>query len=223
MIDGKRTVREIALEIPSATRVLEQRHIDYCCGGARTLAEACELAHVSLSELIAEIEASAKIGAASMNGGWSDAPLSKLIDHLVTTHHVFTRAELARLEPIAVKVRRVHGANHPELARVESLFLALKDDLDPHLYKEEAVLFPLVLAGEPVDGPIDVMTLEHDAVGGLLRQLRAVTHDYELPADACTSYRLLYTGLEALERDLHEHIHLENNVLFPRALASLAT
>ena len=223
MIDGKRTVREIALEIPSSTRVLEQRHIDYCCGGARTLAEACELAHVSLAELVAEIEASAKVGPASMNGGWSDAPLGKLIDHLVTTHHVFTRAELLRLEPIAAKVNRVHGAKHPELARVESLFLALKDDLEPHLYKEEAVLFPRILSRSSVDAPIEVMHLEHEAVGGILRELRSITQNYELPDDACTSFRLLYSGLEALERDLHEHIHLENNVLFPRALASEIT
>lgn len=220
MIDGKRTVREIALEIPGSTHVLERRHIDYCCGGALTLAEACEQADVSLTDLVAEIEASAKVGHAATNGGWSDAPLVELIDHLRTTHHAFTRSELARLEPIADKVNRVHGANHPELARVLALFVALKDDLEPHLLKEEAVLFPGILERVSVDAPVAVMIMEHDSVGDILRELRAITRDYQLPADACASFRLLYAGLEALERDLHEHIHLENNVLFPRALAS---
>ncbi len=158
--------------------------------------------------------------------------LAELIGHILDKHHTFTRHEMERLGALASKVYAAHGERHPELALVGSLFERLCQDLKPHMFKEEQVLFPYIirleqaLAGKgappfapfgTVNNPVRMMMYEHDAAGDLLRELRAATADYAVPADACLSYRTLYGALEAFEKDLHQHIHLENNVLFPRA------
>ena len=159
--------------------------------------------------------------------------LAELIDHILDKHHAFTRDELERIGALAEKVASKHGANHPELLRIRTLFGQLCDDLRPHMFKEEMILFPYVKQmeqaaanGRPmpyapfgaVGNPVRVMMSEHDTAGDILRELRATTADYAAPADACVSYQTLYRALEELEKDLHQHIHLENNVLFPRAV-----
>ena len=226
------TVREIALRRPGAARIFEALRIDYCCGGGQSLAEACEKAGVTLSEVVARLERAPKEPTSS---SWDDRTMSELIDHILSTHHEHDRRELDRLRALSTKVAAVHGAGHPELARVRSLVLALAQDLEPHMMKEEQVLFPYVreldasLRGKgprpeaffgTVANPIAMMNQEHEQVGALLRDLRATTSDYALPADACPSYTALYRALEEFERELHTHIHLENNVLFPRAVLS---
>ncbi len=153
-----------------------------------------------------------------------------MIDHIETTHHAFLREALPRLRELAAEVVERHSAHHPELHGVQQTFAAICADLGPHLLKEENVLFPicreLAVATEPpsfhcgsVGNPIRVMGSEHDAVGQLLRRLRSLTDDYVVPRDACNSYRALFAGLVELEDDLHLHIHKENNILFPMALA----
>lgn len=228
-----KTVRDFALSVPGATRVFEKAGIDYCCGGGRTLEDACATAGVSPADMLATLRRLEEGGAEpGTEPEFGAMPLEELVDHIVRTHHVFTVQELARLEPLLAKVRSKHERNHPELADVGYAFDRLLADLLPHMQKEERVLFPYVveleqarrenrLAARPpfmtVRNPIRMMMLEHDAAGDFLREIRAATGNFEIPEGACMSFRALYEGLEGLERDLHQHIHLENNVLFPRA------
>ena len=164
---------------------------------------------------------------------WDHEPLTALVRHILDTHHVFTRKAIDTLPALATQVRLRHGEAHPETRDVAALVHDLSGDLAPHLQKEEQILFPYIasldevarLGTQPppscfgsVRNPIRMMMAEHDAAGALLRTLRDVTRGYELPADACTSFQALYAGLMGLEEDLHRHIHLENNILFPRAL-----
>ena len=165
---------------------------------------------------------------------FQNASLPKLITHILDTHHVFTKSEMERLQSLIDKVIGAHGANHPELLRLGELWRTLCADLKPHMFKEEQILFPYMIAmaqavehkwATPfapfgtVNNPIRMMMREHDTAGEIVRELRALTSDYKAPADACISYQTLYQALENFERDLHQHIHLENNILFPNALA----
>lgn len=231
-LGADKTVREYAVETPSATRVFEKLKIDYCCGGGRSLGDACAAAGVGVEEVVRLLE-QADTFKGDTPEGLQSGTLVELIDHILDKHHAFTRDELERISALAEKVASKHGANHPELLRVRTLFGQLCDDLRPHMFKEEMVLFPYVrqmeqsvAAGRPmlyapfgtVGNPVRVMMSEHDTAGDILRELRATTADYAAPADACVSYQTLYRALEELEKDLHQHIHLENNVLFPRAV-----
>src|SRR6185369_10417122 len=164
---------------------------------------------------------------------FQNASLPELITHIVDTHHVFTKSEMDRLQLLADKVLAAHGGNHPELVHLDELLTRLCADLKPHMFKEEHVLFPYIFAlaraadqqgAVPfapfgtVNNPIRMMMREHDTAGEILRELRVLTSDYKLPPDACISYQTLYQALENFEKDLHQHIHLENNILFPRAV-----
>ncbi len=224
------TVAELALENPASTRVLEQYGIDYCCGGGRKLEDACRDAGLDFNTLISSIEE----GRGRESGvDWGKAQLSALTMHIVETHHVFTRSELSRLTALVAKVCDRHGANHPELLELRAKFEALKSDLIPHMLKEEQVLFPYIHqleqaidnGTEPpfpffgtVRNPVRMMMQEHDVAGDILREIRALTSDFTPPQDACISYTTLYGALRDFEADLHQHIHLENNILFPRAV-----
>ena len=161
------------------------------------------------------------------------ATLVELIDHIVEKHHVFTKTELARLHALMDKVHGAHCQNHPELARLRFLLETLTSELEPHMMKEERVLFPFVIGMEDairnerplgmppfgtVANPVRIMMLEHETAGELLKEMRSCTGNYTVPPDACISYQTLYEALDAFEKDLHQHIHLENNILFPRAV-----
>lgn len=232
-IDLTKTVGEFAVELPEATRVFEKLGIDYCCGGSMALQEACLAAGVPTEKVVTLLQEAASDAASSNQArDWNSAPLVDLVAYIVTRHHGFTRKELVRLSELLVKVCSVHGENHPELRRLHSIFQELKNELASHMLKEEQVLFPYIenletaLAhGEPVPvpffgsvrNPVRMMIQEHDDAGQALRSLREVTSNYQVPADGCTSFRTLYQALEDFEKDLHQHIHLENNILFPRA------
>ena len=234
MITTGTTVREVATELPQSTRLFEALKIDYCCGGNKPLSEACASAGVDVDEvmeMLSKVTQSDSENAATMD--FQNASIPQLTTHILDTHHVFTKSELERLETLTTKVIGVHSANHPELIRLGELFKLLSDDLKPHMFKEEQVLFPYILAmvradenhqARPfapfgtVNNPIRMMMREHDNAGEILREVRALTSDYKAPADACISYQTLYQALENLEKDLHQHIHLENNILFPKAL-----
>jgi regulator of cell morphogenesis and NO signaling len=236
-LDAEKTVRELALETPGAARVFEKLKIDYCCGGGRSVGEACEAAGVRVDELTRMLE---EAGAEQADGArdFRTGPLAALIRHILDTHHLYTREESARIQALLEKVCAKHGANHPELLEVAALFRRLDADLQPHLFKEERILFPHILRLEDaaarktpppfapfgtVCNPVRMMALEHDTAGDLLREIRAVTLGFAAPEDACASFRALYAALEEFERDLHRHIHLENNLLFPRAVELEAT
>lgn len=229
--DSTTTVREIAANFPASTRVFEKLKIDYCCGGGTPLIEACSKAGVAFDQLEQMLKG-ATAESADPAIDFHDATIPALVDHIVTKHHVFTKDEMARLEPLFAKVVSVHGENHPELREAQALFKRLCADLTPHMFKEEQVLFPYILELEKsvrhkmaapfapfgtVNNPIRMMMREHDTAGDLLRDLRAQSSNYTVPADGCISYQTLYLALEAFEQDLHQHIHLENNILFPRA------
>lgn len=232
-----RTIREIAIESPAATRIFESHHIDYCCGGRVNFIDACQKAGVDPNIVKRDLEA---LLDADTRGESDHASrtLSGLIDDILDTHHRFTYNELDRLQPLMDKVNRVHGDAHPELAKMSDLLDAMRNDLLPHMFKEEQVLFPYIKDLEyaklngmtpryppfgTVQHPIRMMMGEHDAVGDMLKEMRSLSGDFAVPNGACPSYQGLLKRLEELERDLHQHIHLENNVLFPRAAEMEAT
>ena len=234
MINSETTVREVALMVPESTRLFEKLKIDYCCGGNQALAEACASAGVAVDNVMEMLAGVTQTNSSdNVSLVFQNASLPELITHILDTHHVFTKSEMDRIQSLADKVLAAHGGNHPELVHLDELITRLCADLKPHMFKEEQILFPYIVAMAEaadqkrtvpfapfgtVNNPIRMMMREHDAAGELLRELRALTSDYRVPADACISYQTLYQALENFEQDLHQHIHLENNLLFPRAL-----
>lgn len=226
------TIREIAVAEPATTRVFEEFKIDYCCGGGKSFADACSAAGVAPQVVTEKIDA-----VLGRSIEMSDAPeqksASELIQYIIDKHHVFTRTELTRLSALVEKVAGKHGDNHPELRDIRDAFSILANDLVTHMAKEEMVLFPYIerldIAARKslpvpfapfgsVNNPIRMMCTEHEEAGNILRKMRELSSDYTVPADACPSFRALYFGLNEIELDLHQHIHLENNVLFHRAV-----
>jgi regulator of cell morphogenesis and NO signaling len=231
------TVREIALENPATIRVFEAFGIDYCCGGRKPLSEACAVKNLSLDEVVQALENPTPAPPMEIED-WSAAPLSALAAHIVNTHHAYVRRELPRLAELAEKVVRRHGDTRPELPAIQAKISELSEELLQHCAKEEVVLFPYIskleraiAEGAPrphpgfgtVANPIAMMTQEHDAAGALLAQMRELSNGFTPPVGACPTYHAYYTGLHEFEQDLHRHIHLENNILFPRAIAMEAS
>jgi regulator of cell morphogenesis and NO signaling len=234
MITANMKVRDVAMELPQSTRLFEKLKIDYCCGGNKPLVEACAAANVDVDnvmEMLSEVTQSNSEDSVTLD--FQNASITDLISHILDTHHVFTKSEMDRLQLLGDKVLAAHGGNHPELVHLDELITHLFADLKPHMFKEEQILFPYIIAmaqaaGQKrpvpfapfgtVNNPIRMMMMEHDTAGDILRELRALTFDYTVPPDACISYQTLYQALENFERDLHQHIHLENNILFPKAL-----
>ncbi len=224
---GHTTLAAIVTAQPSLARELETRGLDYCCGGAATLADSCRANDLDVDTVLAELTAVNVDGATP---AWATMGVVELVDHLESTHHQYLWAELPRLSTLADKVVSVHAERHPELAEIAACYATLRADLEPHLTNEEHVLFPLVreLASaemEPtfhcgvLSNPISALLAEHDIVGELLARLRELTNGYQTPTDGCASYAALFTGLAELEADTHLHVHKENNVLFPAVIA----
>ncbi len=221
-ITQDQAVGSIASRHPLATRVFHRHGIDFCCGGGIPLAEACDRKGLAPATIIAELEKEIA-STAEPEQRWDEAPLSDLIQHILMTYHEPLKRELPRLQEMARKVHTVHGDKDPEnLKELAGLVSWLAADLEQHLMKEEEILFPMIKAGDGfmADGPIAVMEEEHEQAGAALRRIRELTGDFVVPAEACNTWRALWHGLESLEKDLHEHIHLENNILHKRALAS---
>ena len=223
MTDVQTLLGQVVADNPAAARALDRLGLDYCCHGDRSLAAACAEAGLDPADVVAELDAFAVAGDRS----WTELAPPALADHIVETHHRYLWDELPLLDALAEKVLGVHGERHPELTEVRSLVGEIRADLEPHLAKEEQVLFPAIheLAGGQGDlpsgavaDPIREMLAEHDQAGDLLVALRKATADYAVPDDACASYRSLYERLDVLEADIHRHIHKENHTLFPAAL-----
>jgi regulator of cell morphogenesis and NO signaling len=223
MIDGTRSLGELVNERPARARVLERLGFDYCCTGPRSLADACASAGLGLAEVAPLLDVD------DTTEDWAQLGPAALVDHLERVHHAFLWDELPRLAGLADKVLDEHGARHPELTTVRRLLHELKRDLEPHMLKEERVLFPMIRELATADSPakfhcgslrnpISVMLIEHERAGELLRMLRGAADGYVVPADGCTSYAMLYDGLTQLEADTHLHIHKENNLLFPTVI-----
>lgn len=232
LLDPMKTVRDLAVELPNATRVFEKTRIDYCCGGDQLLGAACARAGVDLQTLEKMLEANPG-PALNAAVAFQNLSAAELIEYILDKHHVYTRDEMQRLETLVDKVVNAHGANHPELLSIRDLLQQLIAELRGHMFKEEQILFPFIVQlehsvsqGQPppfapfgtVNNPLRMMMVEHDNAGELLREMRKLSRDYKVPENACMSYKTFYEALEAFEQDLHQHIHLENNVLFPMAV-----
>lgn len=230
VITAETSVRKIVVEMPNAIPVFESFGIDYCCGGKYTLAEACTQHEQSIALVLDELTHQRK-DTTTPELRWQTAPLGDLIDHIVQKHHGFTREQLALIHELASKVERRHGTTHPEVHKVNGALAIISAELTHHFFCEEQVLFPYIkeldqkrtIVAHPkfdtIQQPVAQMMKEHDQAGDELRALREITGNFQPPADACTTYRALYRAMEDLEHDLHLHIHLENNILFPGALA----
>ena len=225
-----RSVSDLVLENPAVARVFESFGIDYCCGGAKTLADACKAANQPIGEVAAALE---KCDSIAPERDWQSAPLADLACYIVERHHSFTQAEISRLTGLIAKVVSAHGQKHSELFRLQAVFTGLSEELREHMRKEEEILFPYIAEMEEaartrrhppepmfgtVQNPVAAMIMEHEASGAALEKIREITNGYAVPSDGCASYSALYQALPAFASDLHQHIHLENNILFPRAI-----
>lgn len=209
-------VGEIAAHHPLATRVFARHGIDFCCGGGALLRKAAEAKGLDAERLVAEMRA--ELAAAPAGERWLDAPLPALVAHIVEAYHRPLREELPRLETMARKVARVHADRDPErrLPAIVDTFTGLRGELEAHMAREEEALFPALLAASG-DCPVAPFVDDHEEAGAALARLRELTEGYVPPADACNTWRALWAGLAALEETMHQHVHLENNVLFARA------
>lgn len=217
------TLAEVVTAHPALARELERRGLDYCCGGTRTIAEACTTQGLDPAIVVAELSVA---GDDRKPAAWAAMRPSELVDHLEAIHHRYLWDELPRLAALLDKITAAHGCRHPELDDVRRAFDELRADLEPHMTKEERVLFPMIrelAVAETMPtfhcgslaNPISVMLAEHDRVGELLARLRGLTDGYQPPPDGCASYQACYQGLAELEADTHLHVHKENNLLFP--------
>lgn len=228
-IDTTRTVGELVTERPARARIFEELGIDYCCGGKKPLEDACGekgLDPAGVADRLREADAAPGVDDVDYAG----MSLVALIDHILGTHHEYLRRELPRLADLTAKVVERHGGKETRLAETQHVFHGLKAELEMHMMKEEQVLFPAIREMEETNAPpsfgcgflsapIGVMEMEHDSAGAALERLRELTDAYTPPDWACNTYRAVLDGLQTLEHDLHQHIHKENNVLFPRAIA----
>lgn len=223
------TVGAIVARRPALSRVFEQQGIDYCCGGKKALDQVCREKGLDPAELLAKLEASASAPTDELVVDPVAMSLAELADHIEQTHHAYLRRELPRLDAMTEKVASVHGDKDARLAEIRRTFRALSSELTSHTMKEEQVLFPTIrqldasktaptLHCGSLANPIAQMEHEHDEAGSALERLRMLTDGYTPPEWACNTYRAMLDGLAHLERDLHQHVHKENNVLFPRAL-----
>lgn len=233
VIDVQRSVGDLVRGHPSTVGIFESIGIDYCCGGSRSLVEACDKAGLPLRDVVQQLEDALNVPPIAEDCHWLTCPLNELTGHIVRVHHAYTRRQLPVLTALAAKVNLRHGEHRAELAKLYELVDALGRELSAHMLREENVLFPTlermqsaVTAGYGLDShtaevllrPIRHMMEDHDDAGELLRAIRAVTNSFDTGDAACISMQALYAGLKEHEADLHRHIHLENNILFPRAL-----
>ncbi|HDX9580628.1 TPA: iron-sulfur cluster repair di-iron protein [Bacillus pseudomycoides] len=227
---GASIISDIVTKFPKASDFFKSYRIDFCCGGNRPLIDAIHERNLSAEEVLTKLNTlyheTKQLNESEID--WKNASYSELINYIVNKHHRYLNEELPQLSPYVTKVLRVHGSGQPHLAQVHKLFHELKTELEQHLIKEETEDFPLILAFEqnPTDENyiklrkvVDELENEHSHAGDIIKELRKVTNDFTPPEGACGTYRLVYQRLEAIESDLFEHIHLENNILFPRAVA----
>ncbi|MGA8943051.1 MAG: iron-sulfur cluster repair di-iron protein [Thermoactinomyces sp.] len=225
--DGTDKIGEIVSVFPGASNLFKQYQIDFCCGGNRTLSSALRQMGLNEETFLAELnEAYEKANQrTNQDTDWRNVSYADLISHIVNTHHGYLNNELPILSQFVTKILRVHGPNHPELASLHRAFHQLKMDLEQHLVSEEEILFPLILEYEKTGSvsalekalqKIDELESEHDDAGNLLKEMRKITNQYTLPEGACRTYTLTFQKLEQLESDMFQHVHLENNIMFPR-------
>jgi regulator of cell morphogenesis and NO signaling len=221
--DKNITIGEVVAALPEATQIFKTVGIDYCCGGHRLLADVIQQQHIDQSQLYLELgqaQQKRKSGYKNDNEDFTKMSPEALSAYIEDTHHAYLRKELPEAMDLLSTILRVHGNNHRELFDVYKLFGQLKSDLEQHLLKEETIVFPeLGQHNENLNTLIELTTEiinEHEAAGELLRKLRQLTQDYQAPTDGCATFQKTYALLEQIEQDLHQHIHLENNILLKK-------
>ena len=221
------TLGQIVVTFPKSVTILKENHIDYCCGGDRTIEEASKVeqfdVHQVLNAINQEYLTFQSINTTDID--WFNVPILELVNHILNTHHAYLYATLPRLSELTTTILRVHGHNHPELSKVHKLFHLLKMELEGHLIKEETVQYPAIHQFLETNDTTELQTAknviaelneEHLGAGNILKELRKITHDFEVPEDGCSTYQKTYRLLAEMESDIFTHIHLENNILFHR-------
>ena len=227
---ASKTLAQIVTNNYKAASIFEKHHLDFCCKGKRTLEQACSESDIKIEEVIEQLEKAGDTNDLKTN--YNELSLAQLSEHIVSTHHNYVKNEMPALLGYLQKVASKHGDRHPEMNKVFQIFGAVKEEMEFHMQKEEMVLFPrikdienqiqegkkVVVSSSYLQSPINMMEEEHDHAGSMLAEIRNLTNNYNPPADACTTYQLSFASLQAFELDLHRHVHLENNILFPKAL-----
>ena len=215
----ERTLGEMVTAEPAAAKVFYRHGLDFCCGGKQSLGQACAEAGLDVDAILSEID-EAKADGHDADVRWDACPLEELIDHIVRCYHVALRSEISRLIDLARKVEQAHADKADCPQGLADLLVQVREAVESHLTKEEQILFPLILAGRgrTAHMPVKVMIQEHEDHGQNLARIRETTNKLSVPEHACASWRELYRSLGQLERELMDHIHLENNILFSRAL-----
>jgi regulator of cell morphogenesis and NO signaling len=227
---AKQTLASIVTSQHQTVPVFEKYHLDFCCKGKRTLAEACTEKGLSVEEVMKELEASSLLKE-TKDTSFAEMNAEQLIQHILLHHHFYLRQSMPSIEEHLTKVTRKHGDHFPYMKNVLILFTHLKNEMNLHMQKEEVILFPRIKEIESfskyaqknereqsyINGPVTVMENEHDEAGTIMEEIRILTNDYTTPAEACTTFKVVLEELKAFEEDLHQHVHLENNLLFPMA------
>ena len=227
------TLAQIVNNNHQAASIFEKYHLDFCCKGKRSLEQACSEQELSVSQVAEELEDIFSKDNKQRIVDFEKMDLTQLCDYILNTHHAYVKNEMPQIYAYLQKISSKHGDRHPELYQIFQTFSAVKEEMEGHMKKEELILFPrikelLKLANNEnanlqlnityLQSPITIMEQEHDHAGTLLNDIRIFSNDYTPPQDACTTYRLSFAALKAFELDLHQHVHLENNILFPKAI-----
>jgi len=225
------TLAQIVTNNHRSASVFEKYNLDFCCKGKRSLQQACEEQNISIEELVPELENVSN--SRDTTFPYDKLSLAQLADHIVATHHSYVKKESPQIAAYLQKVAFKHGNRHPELNKIFELFTIVKEEMEQHMRKEELVLFPRIKELENysknpnhqfklelayLQSPIYMMEMEHERAGSIMSEIRKLTNNYVPPQDACTTYKLSFAALQEFEEDLHHHVHLENNLLFPRAI-----
>jgi len=228
-LDIHTTVGQFVVDRPARSRVFQQLGIDFCCGGKKSLDEACRAKGLDPQTVLKTMLAG-ELTAPANSTSIANLSLTELCDLIENSHHAYLKEELPRLNHMIARVAAVHGERHPWMVQVKTVFESFVDELSSHMMKEEQVLFPMIRAmesgttnvaghcGGTIANPVAMMEHEHDNAGNALKRMRELTSDYTPPTDACNTFRAALDGLRELEEDMHQHVHKENNVLFPRAI-----
>ncbi len=229
-ITNETIVGELTAQDYRAASVFKKFAVDFCCNGNRTIKEVCEMTDINPADIIGALQSALTVNNDTALD-FKTWPADLLADYIEKKHHRFVKDQAIEIKPYLHKISKVHGDIHPELYTIEKLFNAGVDELTTHMEKEESVLFPFVrkmkqekfpqqnIAFRSIKNPIETMMLEHNVEGERFREISALSNSYTPPPDACNTYRVAFALLKAFEEDLHLHIHLENNILFPQAIA----
>lgn len=229
-IEETLTIADIVSKNIKSAHVFKKFGIDFCCGGGISIEKACENKNININELLQELKTIDDAVVPSQNYNlWE---LDFLIDYIINNHHTYVKNSLTLIDEYAAKVSKVHGIAYPEVVQIEHIFKHVAEELTGHMYKEEIVLFPYIkkcVAAKrihseiknpsfgPIQNPIHMMQQEHEQVGNMLKEIAQLSNQYNPPIGACNTFRALYAKLDEFEQDLHIHVHLENNILFPKA------